>query len=144
MKPSYLVDSDWVLHYLNGQPAVVAKLQELQEQGVAISIISLAELYEGIYHSRDPEAKGHDLNDFVRGLSVMGIDEEICKVFGRVRGQLRAKKKTVADFDLLIGSTALQHELTVLTNNRRHFELIEGLALESVVIPPRRRSHPPL
>lgn len=56
MTPAYLVDSDWVIHYLNGQPTVVAKLQELQEHGIAISVISLAELYEGVYYSRNSEA----------------------------------------------------------------------------------------
>jgi tRNA(fMet)-specific endonuclease VapC len=93
VKPDFLVDSDWVIHYLNGQPTVVAKLQELQQHGIAISIISLAELYEGVYYSRDPAAKEQDLNNFIRGLSVIGIDEEICKVFGRARGQLRARRK---------------------------------------------------
>jgi predicted nucleic acid-binding protein len=33
---------------------------------------------------------------------------------------------SLADFDLLIGATALQHDLTLLTNSRRHFELVEG------------------
>ena len=39
--------------------------------------------------------------------------------------------KAVGDFDLLIGATGLRYGLTVLTNNRRHFELIEGLTIES-------------
>jgi len=38
----------------------------------------------------------------------------------------------IGDMDLLIGATALQHNLTVLTNNRRHFERIEGLRIESL------------
>ena len=38
----------------------------------------------------------------------------------------------IGDFDLLIGATALQHDLTLMTNNRRHFDRIEGLRLESV------------
>jgi predicted nucleic acid-binding protein len=33
--------------------------------------------------------------------------------------------------DLLIGATALRHDLTLLSNNRRHFEAIQGLRLES-------------
>ena len=49
----------------------------------------------------------------------------------RERGRLRAAKKLVADFDLLIGVTARQHGLTLLTNNRHHFALLEGLVLES-------------
>jgi predicted nucleic acid-binding protein len=32
----------------------------------------------------------------------------------------------------LIAATALQYNLTLLSNNRRHFERIEGLRIESV------------
>jgi predicted nucleic acid-binding protein len=33
----------------------------------------------------------------------------------------------------MIGATALQHDLTLLTNNRRHFESIAGLQIESLL-----------
>ena len=46
-----------------------------------------------------------------------------------VVGRPRAAGKTVGDLDLLIGGAAFRHRLTVLTNNRRHFELIEGIQL---------------
>jgi tRNA(fMet)-specific endonuclease VapC len=141
MKQSYLIDTDWVIHYLNGQPSIVSRLQELQDDGLAVSLVSLAELYEGVLYSRDPDARESDLNNFLRGVSLAEIDEETCKIFGRERGRLRAKRKTVADFDLLIGSTALQRKLTLLTNNRRHFEMIEALRIESMEIPPKKRSH---
>ncbi len=136
----YLVDTDWVIHYLNGQPSIVSKLQELQKQGLAVSAITLAELYEGVYYSRDPEHRKLDLDNFLRGVLVIGVDEETCMAFGRERGRLRAKKKTVADFDLLIGATALRHKFTLLTNNRRHFELIEGLQTESLGIPLKKET----
>ena len=38
----------------------------------------------------------------------------------------------IADFDLLIGATAIRHNLTILSNNRRHFERLEGLSVISV------------
>jgi tRNA(fMet)-specific endonuclease VapC len=37
----------------------------------------------------------------------------------------------IGDVDLFIAATALQHGVTVLTNNRRHFERIPGLSIES-------------
>ena len=58
-------------------------------------------------------------------------DLETCKVFGRERGRLRAARTPIADFDLLIGATALRYDLTLLTNNRRDFEVIQGLQIES-------------
>jgi tRNA(fMet)-specific endonuclease VapC len=131
MKPTHLVDTDWVINYLNGHPGIVQRLDELKERGLALSIVSLAELYEGIYYSTDPSGNEADLNDFLRGVVVIGVDEETCKVFGRERGRLRATQRTIGDLDLLIGSTALRHELTLLTNNRRHFDLIDSLMIES-------------
>ena len=38
----------------------------------------------------------------------------------------------IGDFDLLIAATDLQYDPTLLTNNRRHFERIDGLRIESV------------
>ena len=58
----YLVDTDWAIHYLNGHPQIVKKLDDLKEQGLALSVISLAELYEGVYYSTDPEGNERDLN----------------------------------------------------------------------------------
>ena len=128
----YLVDTDWVIHYLNGHPAIVARVQALSSQGIAMSVISLAELYEGVFYSRNPPKSEEALQYFLRGIEQLGIDEEITRIFGRERGRLRAEGKTVGDFDLLIGATALQHGRTLLTNNRRHFELIEKLRIVSV------------
>ncbi len=44
MKPTHLVDTDWVIHYLNGHQGIIERLDELKERGLAVSIVSLAEL----------------------------------------------------------------------------------------------------
>jgi tRNA(fMet)-specific endonuclease VapC len=132
MNMRFLVDTDWVIEYLLGNPAIVSRLGELQAHGLALSIISLAELYEGVFYSRDPEGDGQDLADFLRGVTVLGLDADIAQRFGRERGRLRKAGMLIGDFDLLIGTTAVQHNLTLLTNNRSHFERIDGLQLESV------------
>jgi tRNA(fMet)-specific endonuclease VapC len=119
----YLLDTDWVIHYLNGHPEIVPRIQELSAEGIGLSLISLAELYEGMLYSRNPQRSEEGLETFLRGVELVGIDDAITRVFGRERGRLRAQGKTVGDFDLLIGATALHHGVAVLTNNRRHFEL---------------------
>jgi len=129
----YLVDTDWVIDHLNRKEAVREKLKELRPEGIAVSVISLAELYEGVYYSKDPTKSQQLLEEFLTAdLTLLTVDKEICKVFGRERGKLRQQKKTLDDFDLLIGSTALHHNLTLLTNNRKHFEQIEGLKIISL------------
>jgi tRNA(fMet)-specific endonuclease VapC len=127
----YLLDTDWVIHYLNAHQGIVERLHGLIDEGLGLSIISLAELYEGVYYSRDPEGDEQDLNNFLRGIRVLGVDEAICKIFGKERGRLRAAGMLVGDLDLLIGATAIHHDLTLLSNNHRHFDRIEGLRIES-------------
>ncbi len=50
-------------------------------------------------------------------------------MFGRERGQLRRQGRMIGDFDLLIAATCLRHDLEICTNNRRHFEVAEGLRI---------------
>ena len=45
---------------------------------------------------------------------------------------MRKAGRMIGDFDLLIASTCLCHDLTLLTNNVRHFNRIEGLRLLSI------------
>jgi tRNA(fMet)-specific endonuclease VapC len=122
-----------VIDYLNDREDIVQRLQELQHRaGLALSIISLAELYEGVSYSRAPEEDEAALQDFLRGVTLLNVDERTCQIFGKERGRLRAVGLMIGDFDLLIGATALRHNLTLLTNNRRHFERIDGLRIESI------------
>ena len=129
---TYLIDTDWVIDHLNHIERVTRRLEELAPAGLALSLISLAELYEGVYYSRDPAESEAALQRFLNPeLTMLGMDEEICKIFGKERGRLRAAGLMIGDCDLLIGATALRHNLTLITNNRRHFERMEGLRMES-------------
>ena len=47
---SYLLDTDWVIDHFNRVETVTRRLRELQGQGLALSIISVAELWEGVHY----------------------------------------------------------------------------------------------
>ena len=133
MKFSYLIDTDWIIHFLNGSRNIVTKLRSLEKDGLTISIVSVAELYEGVYYSTNPGGNEKALEDFLSGVSILGIEDEICRIFGKERGKLRRAKKMIGDFDLLIASTCLHHNLTLLTNNRKHYKMVEGLKILSLL-----------
>jgi len=125
----YLIDTDWVIHSLRGEKRVMKKLLELKGEGLTINVISLAELYEGVYRSTNSTSDERVLNDFLTGVSVLGISGEICKIFGRERARLRKEGKLIGDLDLLIASTCLHHDLTLLTNNVGEFQRVENLRI---------------
>jgi len=127
----YLIDTDWVIDQLAGIEKVTKKLEELAPQGLGLSVVSLAELYEGIYFSNNPYENEKVLKKFLEIVSILEVNEGICKIFGKERGRLRRKGILISDFDLLIASTCLYYDLTLLTNNVRHFERVENLKILS-------------
>ena len=132
MSLKYLIDTDWAVHYFKGSQAIVKRLDALENESLAISVVTLAELYDGLYGSRDPRKREADLQDFLQWVTVLGLDEETCRLFGKERSRLRQAGNLPGDMDLLIGATALRHGLTVLTNNSNHFGRIAGLRIESL------------
>jgi len=85
----YLVDTDWIIDHFRGDELITRKLEDIAPHGVAISIISLAEIYEGIFTSNDPAKSQQLLDEFLApDLKVLGINEDICRVFGRERTNL--------------------------------------------------------
>lgn len=130
---SCLLDTDWVIDHLNGIPAATQRIKALKVHGLALSIISVAELWEGVHFSSDPTSSQSQLEAFLAGVTVLGLDQETCQRFGRLRGSLRRQRKVVADFDLLIAATAIRHNLSLLSRNVRHFENVPDLRLESLL-----------
>ncbi len=127
----YLIDSDWIIDHLNGVESVTKKLEKFTASGICTSIISVAELYEGVYGSKNYEASLETLETFLEGITVLSIDQEVCKIFGRERNKLRKLGNIIGDFDLLIASICLKHNLILLTNNKTHFERIDLLKIVS-------------
>ena len=125
----YLIDTSWVIHYLRGEERVTKKLLSSKGEGLAISIISLAELYEGVFRATAPTLAENYLDDFLTGVSILGINGEVCKIFGRERARLRKEGKLIGDLDLLIACTCLHHDLTLLSDNIREFERVENLKI---------------
>ena len=128
---TYLVETDWAVHWLRGREDILNRLGVLQTQGIGLSVISLAELYTGINYSTDPASARTGLDNFLSLVTVLGVNQEICQIFGEENARLRKEGQVIGDFDLLIAATCLHHGLKLLTNNRRHFQRIEGLEIIS-------------
>ena len=128
----YLIDTDWVIHHLNNNVGVTNRLNRLWANGIGLSIISLAELYQGVFYSRDPDSQERALSEFLSDIEVIPIDDATCRIFAIERGRLKLSGTGIGDMDLLIGATAIRHGLTLLTNNRRHFSRLQGLDIISV------------
>jgi predicted nucleic acid-binding protein len=96
---------------------------------LAISIITLAELDEGVCRAADPLVAEQALVVALTGITVLALDRDICRLFGEHRARLRQANQLIGDLDLIIAGTALHHDLTLLTTDRTHFQRIPGLRI---------------
>jgi predicted nucleic acid-binding protein len=120
--PRYLVDNDWIIDVLIGRiPAAREAIERLSDQGLAVSIITVGELYDGAYGYPDPERHLASFRAFLAPLPIVGLTDAIMELFARERSRLRRAGNLIPDFDLLIVATSLHYDLTLLTRNLRHF-----------------------
>ncbi|MFV0554755.1 MAG: type II toxin-antitoxin system VapC family toxin [Mangrovibacterium sp.] len=129
----YLLDSNICIHFFKGKFGLADKLLEVGMEECAISEITLAELVYGAECSQNP-IKNHQLiSQFVAHLAILPISDMI-HLYGSEKSRLRKKGTLISDFDLLIGCTAVEMNLIMVTENVREFERIADIKIENWVI----------
>ena len=77
---------------------------------------TVAELYFGAYNSTKAAENLARAEAFVQQVSVLPLNDSTLKTFGRLKAELRKQGQPLADFDLLIASTALADGRVLVTN----------------------------
>ena len=127
----YLLDTNICIYIINEQPArVLQRLIDAGRESLAISTVTVAELAFGVAKSTRPDTRDK-LENFLSKFPVLDWDQGAAWVYGNVRRKLEAKGKRIGERDLLLACQALSLGATMVTNNTREFERIEGLKLEN-------------
>lgn len=127
-----VIDTDVLIYFLRASKEVVCNIEAiLQTEKLGISIITLAEIYEGFFsQSETMKTKLEHFEKFKnKHLTVINLDDDICKAFGKLRNFLRNKNKLIDNFDLLIAATCITYNLPLYTKNFKHFKKIDLLTL---------------
>ncbi len=127
----YMLDTNICIYAIKHKPdAVVAALRAHADRGIGVSSITVAELYFGVEKSgsaRNREALRH----FLEPLEIADFDATAAEIYGRVRQQLEGAGTPIGPLDTQIAAHALGLEVTLVTNNQREFERVEGLRVEN-------------
>lgn len=106
-------------------------IKEKGRENCYISEITILELRFGAENRDDPIKSHKAVDDFMNGLSIIPIFGCI-KLYAKEKVRLRKIGKPMNDeFDLLIGVTAVENKLTLVTDNIADFERIEGIKIEN-------------
>ena len=62
----YLVDTNWIIDCLYGRNEAIGTLVALASHGLAVSLMTYGELYQGAYYARDPRTALRGLRTFLQ------------------------------------------------------------------------------
>jgi len=128
----YLLDTNICIHFLRGKFGLIEKFEELGPENFALSEITLAELVFGAENSTNPKKNLELIEIFTNQVIILPIFNAIY-IYGKEKARLRAKGLMISDFDLLIGCTAVDKDLIMVTENLKEFERISGIEIENWV-----------
>jgi len=127
----FLLDTSICVFFLRGKLNLDDYIKQKGRENCFISEVTIAELRYGAENSDNP-AKSHKAVDtFLNGLSIIPIFGCIRR-YAKEKVRLRKAGKPIHDeFDLMIGATAIENKLTLVTDNLKDFERLDGIKIEN-------------
>ena len=124
-----LLDTSFLIHLQKewirqARGPAMRYLEERRDEEFGISVIAALEFLEGY-------AEASDGLRFLSPFRQIDLTSRACLIGSRIRRRLRERGEMIGDFDILIAATALDEGITLVTDNIRHFQRVDGLALES-------------
>ncbi len=106
-----------------------------KEEVFGLSVITIAELLHGV-HRADSAKRRLKRSAYVEKIielfPIYFFEISIARIYAELWSDLSKKGIQIGAHDLIIGSTALSLGFSVATYNRRHFDRIEGLKIETL------------
>ena len=129
----YLLDTNICIYVIKRRPESLLDRFDENASHLAISAITLAELLHGTEKSSQPQRTLSVVEDFCSRLDVLDYGAKAAQHYGRIRGALERRGTPIGVNDLHIAAHARSEGLTLVSNNLREFERVEGLLYENWV-----------
>jgi predicted nucleic acid-binding protein len=133
---AYLFDTDAISEVLKKRPApaYLRWLKTIPRDEQFTSAVAIGELYKGAFRASDRDRHLHNVEKRVLpSLTVLPYEVATARVYGAIRADLERRGRSLADADLQIAATALQHGLELVTGNTKHFRRVPGLTLAAAL-----------
>jgi tRNA(fMet)-specific endonuclease VapC len=128
-----LLDTNIVSFLLKGDSRAGAYAPHLQGRILAISFMTVAELFQWAAVHNWGARRTNQLEASLRNYIVLPFDIALCRLWGEVRARCRAVGHPISPQDAWIAATALRYHLPIITHNPADFEAIEELELITTV-----------
>lgn len=129
-----MLDTNICIYIIKQKPLSVKQKFESFEIGeLCISSITVSELMYGVYKSQQVKRNLQALEKFLMPFEIVEFDFDAAIAYGKIRSALEKKGQVIGGMDMQIAAHAMSLDMTVITNNVKEFQRVEGLELENWV-----------
>lgn len=129
MSYRFMLDTNVISDLIKDPDGLVAKrLEKVGEREVCCSVITAAELRYGAEKAQSPNLTKR-IDAALSAIDVLPLGEPSDRHYGFVRAGLAVRGTPIGPNDLLIAAHALTEGLTLVTDNVKEFQRVEGLAV---------------
>ena len=124
----YLLDTDICIELIKHNERVLDKVEAVGEENCFVTDITIAELFFGAAKSARPD-HFDDVDNILQSFDLKPLLPSL-RLYGENKALLEDQGRMIGEFDLLIGSCAVYHNLIMVTSNIKHFNHIPNIQLE--------------
>ena len=128
-KSRILCDTDVISYVFNNHTQAQFFTPYLKNKTLAISFMSVAQLYYGAYHADWATSKLQRLENYLKNYVILPYDYSVCLKWAEIRKELEKDRLVIEQGDCWIAASALKYDCALATNNARHFTPIRNLLL---------------
>lgn len=122
-----LLDTNVVIYYLKGDPAIVVRIHSASRGELAIPAIVVYELEYGTLRSKLPARRRRELEAGLQYIQHVPFDSAAAMAAARIRVELKKRGSTIGPLDMLIAGTAVSRGAVLVTSNAAEFSRVPGL-----------------
>ena len=127
---TYALDTNIISFLLKESPAVVSNVRDAlsSQNKLVIPPIVYYEVRRGLL-SKDTPVLTPSFNRFCQKVPIVQIKQDTLEVAAKIYATLKKAGQLIDDADILIAASCLVHDYTLVTDNTRHFNRVEGLKI---------------
>ena len=129
MPEVYMLDTDVCSYIIKHRPACLKEtFLKHKDDILCISAVTYAELLYGL--EKNPSDRlVHDVTEFVSLVKVVDWNSVAAQKYAKVRHAMTKKGQIIGSLDMQIAAAAMAVDAQLVTNNKKHFEIIENLKI---------------
>jgi tRNA(fMet)-specific endonuclease VapC len=128
----FMLDTNICIYIIKQKPPdVLERFKRTEISQIAISSITLSELFYGVSKSSKPEQNLMALIQFVAPLEILPFGGEAAQYYGELRAHLEKQGTPIGSLDMLIAAHAISIASTLVTNNEKEFLRVPHLKIDN-------------